>query len=152
MPNKKVLGLDFGLKRIGLSLSDDTRTIAFPLKYIPNTSPNEVMTALRDIIALENIGIIVIGMPVGLKGKQTDIGIKTLEFAEKLKINLKNLDEKGENPINVVIYDERFSTIQAQKSLISQNIKRKKRKEIVDSVASAFILQSYLDRNKNKIK
>jgi Predicted endonuclease involved in recombination (possible Holliday junction resolvase in Mycoplasmas and B. subtilis) len=59
-------------------------------------------------------------------------------------------NQKSQFPI--VIYDERFSTVQAQKSLISQNVKRKKRKEIVDSVASTFILQSYLDKNKKNDK
>lgn len=149
MSNKKALGIDFGLKRIGLSLSDDTQTIAFPFKYIPNISLKETISELKEIINLENIGLIVIGMPLGLKGKQTEISLKIDEFVKELesKINLiKN--ETAEGEINIAVYDERFSSVQAQKSLIAQSIKRKKRKQIVDSVASTFILQSFLDRKK----
>lgn len=141
--SKKALGIDFGLKRIGLSLSDDTRTIAFPFKYILNESLNKTLSELKKIIDEENIGLIVIGMPIGLKGKQTEISVKIGEF-------IRGLKEKTGEETEIAVYDERFSSVQAQKSLIEQNIKRKKRKEKIDSVASTFILQSYLDRQKNR--
>lgn len=148
MLNRKALGIDYGLKRIGLSLSDDTQTIAFPFKHILNSSLKGVISELKEIITRENIDLIVIGMPLGLKGRQTDISLKLDEFINELKLITKELSKAGEQETTIAIYDERFSTVQAQKSLISQNIKRKKRKEIVDSVASAFILQSYLDKSK----
>ena len=141
--SKKAIGIDFGLKRIGLSLSDDTRTIAFPFKYIFNESLNKTLSELKKIIDEENIGLIVIGMPIGLKGKQTEISVKIGEF-------IMGLEEKAGEGVEIAVYDERFSSVQAQKSLIEQNIKRKKRKEKIDSVASTFILQSYLDRQKNR--
>ena len=141
--NKKALGIDFGLKRIGLSLSDDTQTIAFPFKYILNESLKKTVSELKEILDKENIGLVVIGMPIGLKGKQTEISVKIEEFIYELK-------EKIGERITVAVYDERFSSVQAQKSLIEQNIKRKKRKEKIDSVASTFILQSYLDRQKKQ--
>lgn len=141
--NKKALGIDFGLKRIGLSLSDDTQTIAFPFKYIINESLKKAVSELKEILDKENIGLVVIGMPIGLKGKQTEISVKIEEFIYELK-------EKIDERITVAVYDERFSSVQAQKSLIEQNIKRKKRKEKIDSVASTFILQSYLDRQKKQ--
>ena len=140
---KKALGIDFGLKRIGLSLSDDTRTIAFPFKYILNESLKKTVSELKKILDTENIGLVVIGMPIGLKGKQTEISLKINEFISELEKNARNATD-------IVVYDERFSSVQAQKSLIEQNIKRKKRKEKIDSVASTFILQSYLDRQKNR--
>ncbi|MHB1661941.1 MAG: Holliday junction resolvase RuvX [bacterium] len=153
MSNRKALGIDFGLKRIGLSLSDDTQTIAFPFKYILNSSLKETISELKEIINLENIGLIVIGMPLGLKGKQTEISLKIDEFIKELenKINAIKSETVG-NEINIAVYDERFSSVQAQKCLIGQNIKRKKRKQIVDSVASAFILQSFLDRQKKDMQ
>ena len=82
-------------------------------------------------------------MPIGLKGKQTEISVKIGEF-------IRGLKEKTGEETEIAVYDERFSSVQAQKSLIEQNIKRKKRKEKIDSVASTFILQSYLDRQKNR--
>ena len=141
--SKKALGIDFGLKRIGLSLSDDTQTIAFPFKYIINESLKKTLSELKKIIDEENIGLIIIGMPIGLKGKQTEISVKIGEFIRELK-------EKTGEETEIAVYDERFSSVQAQKSLIEQNIKREKRKEKIDSVASTFILQSYLDRQKNR--
>ena len=141
--NKKALGIDFGLKRIGLSLSDDTRTIAFPFKYILNESLKKTVSELKEIIDKENIGLVVIGMPIGLKGKQTEMSVKIGEFIQELK-------EKTGEKITVAVYDERFSSVQAQKSLIEQNIKRKERKGKIDSVASTFVLQSYLDRQKKQ--
>ena len=141
--NKKALGIDFGLKRIGLSLSDDTQTIAFPFKYIINESLKKTVSELKEIVDGENVELVVIGMPIGLKGKQTEISAKIDEF-------IKNLKEKINEGITVAVYDERFSSVQAQKSLIEQNVKRRKRKEKIDSVASTFILQSYLDRQKKQ--
>jgi putative Holliday junction resolvase len=143
--NNKALGIDFGLKRIGLSISDATMTVAFPFKYIINDSLKKTISALKEIIACESIGLIVIGMPVGLKGRQSEMSIKIEEFIKELR------DEIGET-VRIAVYDERFSSVQAQKSLIKQNVKRKNRKEKIDSVASAFILQSFLDRQKNMLK
>ena len=147
--NKKALGIDYGLKRIGLSLSDDTQTIAFPLKYILNDSVKKTVSELKTVIEEENVGLLVIGMPIGLKGKKTEISTEIEKFIEILKDGLK---EKIEEGLEVKIYDERFSSAQAQRSLLEQNIKRNKRKEKIDSIASTFILQSYLDKQKNIIE
>ena len=147
--NKKALGIDYGLKRIGLSLSDDTQTIAFPLKYILNDSAKKTVFELKTVIEEENIGLVVIGMPIGLKGKKTEISTKIEKFIEVLKESLK---EKIDYGLIFAVYDERFSSAQAQRSLIEQNIKRNKRKEKIDCIASTFILQSYLDKQKNMIE
>ncbi|MDA8298432.1 MAG: Holliday junction resolvase RuvX [Deltaproteobacteria bacterium] len=147
--NKKALGIDYGLKRIGLSLSDDTQTIAFPLKYILNDSVKKTVSELKKVIEEENVGLLVIGMPIGLKGKKTEISTEIGKLIEVLKESLK---EKIGDGLILTVYDERFSSVQAQRSLIEQNIKRNKRKEKIDSIASTFILQSYLDKQKNIIE
>ena len=147
--NKKALGIDYGLKRIGLSLSDDTQTIAFPLKYILNDSVKKTVSELKKVIEEENVGLLVIGMPIGLKGKKTEISTEIGKLIEVLKESLK---EKIYEGMAIAVYDERFSSAQAQRSLIEQNIKRNKRKEKIDSIASTFILQSYLDKQKNIIE
>lgn len=155
---KKFLGIDYGLKKIGISISDDTGTIAFPLRYISNNSFKSIFENLINIILDENVGVVVVGMPLGLKGKQTELSMETSKFIGKFQSNISTYRDKnpGEaerlGDIKVVTYDERFSTMQAQKSLISLNVKRKKRKEVVDSVASTLVLQSYLDKYKNNIK
>ncbi len=140
--NEKVLCIDYGLRRIGLAISDDTATIAFPYKYLPNTGMQSIFEELNAIISKENIGVIIIGMPIGLRGQPTALSIKVNEFTSELNSAIKNGAVKD---TVVITFDERFSTSQAQKSLIKNNIKRKKRKEIIDSVAASLILQSYLN-------
>ena len=81
---------------------------------------------------------------VSVRNTSTAIG---LNFKNELISELKKATENGPE---ITVYDERFSSVQAQKSLIEQNIKRKKKKEKIDSVASSFILQSYLDRQKQR--
>ena len=141
MSGKKVIGVDYGLKRIGLSLSDDTATIAFPYKYIPNNGTPEVIKNLKKIILDENIGVVLVGVPSGLKGRESSVSLKVKEFIKELRDEIGSL-------AGIVTFDERFSSVQARKSLINLNVKRKRRKEIIDSVASTLILQSYLDKNK----
>lgn len=138
----KAICIDYGLKRIGLSISDDTMTIAFPYKYILNKNAEQNLEELKNIIIEENINVIIIGMPIGLRGHPTELSIKVEEFIEKLKsINRTALLKD----IPIITYDERFSTAQARRSLIANNVKRKKRKEFIDSIAASLILQSYLD-------
>ena len=104
---------------------------------------------LKKVIEEENVGLLVIGMPIGLKGKKTEISTEIGKLIEVLKESLK---EKIGDGLILTVYDERFSSVQAQRSLIEQNIKRNKRKEKIDSIASTFILQSYLDKQKNIIE
>lgn len=158
MASKKALCIDYGSKRIGISLSDDTATIAFPHKFIANTTNKEIFKKLLEILVSENIGLIVIGMPISLKGKETESSLKIKEFIKDLNLYIgsytghlpehSGIDDaiKG---IKIEIFDERFSTAQAQRSLISMDVKRKKRKQVVDSVASTLILQSFLDKKWN---
>ncbi len=135
--NQKIICIDYGLKRIGVALSDDRGTIAFPHKYIINENFNDAATELKNIIITENASLIVVGMPIGLSGKQSSLSIEVIKFIDELKKKIKNLP--------IITYDERFSTAQAQRSLIERNVKRKKRKQTIDSIAASFILQSYLD-------
>ncbi|MCL5673661.1 MAG: Holliday junction resolvase RuvX [Deltaproteobacteria bacterium] len=140
--NQKIICIDYGLKRIGVALSDDRGTIAFPHKYIINENFNDAATELKNIIITENASLIVVGMPIGLSGKQSSLSIEVIKFIDELKKIIEDLPIKN---LPIITYDERFSTAQAQRSLIDRNVKRKKRKQTIDSIAASFILQSYLD-------
>ncbi|MHB1664112.1 MAG: Holliday junction resolvase RuvX [bacterium] len=141
--NQKVICIDYGLKRIGVALSDDRGTIAFPQKHIPNENSNNAATELKNIIIAENVSLIVVGMPTGLSGKQSSLSIEVEKFINnELKKVIQDMPTKD---IPVITYDERFSTAQARRSLIEKDVKRKKRKQTIDSIAASFILQSYLD-------
>lgn len=135
--NQKVICIDYGLKRIGVALSDDRGTIAFPRKYILNENFNSAVIELKNIIITENVSLVVVGMPIGLSGMKSSLSIEVEKFIDELKKIIEDLP--------IITYDERFSTAQAQRSLIEKDVKRKKRKQIVDSIAASFILQSYLD-------
>jgi putative Holliday junction resolvase len=140
--NKKAICIDYGLKRIGVALSDDRGTVAFPRKFIINENLNNSAAELKDIIIAENVSAVVVGMPIGLSGQQSSLSIETEKFITEFKKTIENLPIKD---IPIIAYDERFSTAQARRSLIDKDVNRKKRKQTIDSVAASFVLQAYLD-------
>ena len=133
----RLLAIDFGEKRVGLALSDPTKIIAKPFKSITYTDHDDLLNKISLIIEQENVEKIVLGLPKGLKGQQTAQTKKVLEF-----YNLIN--EK--NDIQIVMEDERLSSVSAKKSLVLQNIKTGHNKDLIDKTAAAIFLQLYLDR------
>ena len=133
------LGLDVGEKRIGVALSDTEGILAVSLTVIAIKSKDE---ALKRIIALaqeHEVERIVVGLPISLDGSMGPQAQKVQSFAEALK-------DRTELP--VVTWDERFSTFDAERVLTEAGLKREKRKKHLDSVAAAYILQGYLDRER----
>ncbi len=137
----RIMGIDFGSKRIGISISDPTLTIAQGLFVLENNS--KVFEEIKEICSQYNVGLIVIGLPVKLSGKHSNKTNEVVKFINELKSKLK---------IEVISWDERLTTKLAQKSKIEMNLKKKKRqdKNLNDVIASSLILQSYLDYLKNK--
>ena len=138
---KRILCLDYGEKRIGLALSDPLKIIAYPYKTIINSGLKNLKYEIKKIIADETIESIVIGLPIGLNGKDTIQTKKVREF------RLQILD------LNIPIYfeDERLSSLAAAKSMKMEKIKTGFNKEMIDKRAAAIILQQFLDKNK-KVK
>ena len=137
---KRILAIDFGLKRIGLALSDSSQKIALPLKTIEIQNPNQdvalVLKAVHD--RLTDIETIVLGNPLLLSGKKGEMADNVQTFKEKL-------EKKLNNPlISVVLWDERLTSAQADK-MLKKDYNRKKRSQIIDPVAATIILQNYLD-------
>lgn len=137
------MGIDFGSKRIGISISDPTLTIAQGLFVFENNS--DVFDKIEKICLEYGVGLIVVGFPVSLNGKYSNKTREVLEFIDKLKSRLK---------IEVIKWDERFTTKIAQRTKIEMNMKKSKRREkkVDDLIASTLILQGYLDFLKNKEK
>lgn len=129
----RILGIDYGEKKIGFSLSDEGQNIASPKTTQPNVW-KYVKEYMEDLILKENISEIVVGLPLSLRGEETDFGKKVLIFVEKLKENFKL-------PIN--LENEIFTTQQAKSTESAP-------KEKLDASAAALILQTYLDKKKNK--
>ena len=134
----KYLGLDLGSRTLGIAIIDGTGTIATSYKTIRhNEEYDELLDEVEKIVNNENISKIVLGYP---KNMDNTIGEKA-----KLSEKFKNKLEDRLN-IEVILQDERLTTMEAQKVLIDFDTSRSKRKKVVDSVAATIILQTYLDK------
>ncbi len=137
------MGIDYGSVRIGISLSDQLRLIAFGKVMIPNNKNS--LPEIFDIIKKENVSRVVLGYPLNLKGEKTAQTLEVEDFEFKL---CNYLDSKlGENKIEIIRWDERFTSKMAQSSMIESGMKKKKRqdKSNLDIISAALLLQSYLD-------
>ncbi len=133
------MGIDLGDVRIGIALSDTMQIIASAFETYKRVSDEVDLNHINDIISDKEVDTVVIGYPVNMDGTIGDRAKKAEEFAKKLEDFCK---------IKVVLQDERLSTVSAQKLLISSDVRREKRKEVVDKIASAIILQTYLNTNR----
>ncbi|HHU69127.1 MAG TPA: Holliday junction resolvase RuvX [Thermoanaerobacterales bacterium] len=135
----RVMALDVGDRNIGLAVSDETGTIAMGLGVIKRTSIAEDIKKLKAIIEENDIKKIVVGMPVNMNGSIGFQGKKVMNFIDELKDDFK---------IPIVTWDERLTTVIAEKALIQADISRKKRKGLIDKMSAVVILQNYLDCQK----
>ena len=135
----RALGIDFGTKRVGLALSDRSNMIASPYKTLNYVSEKDLITQLEIIVTKNDIEILVLGLPINMKGKDTAQTIKVRNFKEILSA-LR---------IPIVYEDERLSSVSAINSLMLQNVKTGHNKSEIDKTAAAIILQQYLDKNSN---
>jgi putative holliday junction resolvase len=140
--NGRILGLDYGSVRVGIAISDPSGTIATGLKTLRNDST--LIRRIADLVREHQIGRIVIGLPVSLKGKDS-------RKTEEVRTFCRALEEHVALPI--ILQDERYSSKDALATMIEMNTTRKQRrnKGRIDEMAAAIILQSFLDRrNKSK--
>jgi putative Holliday junction resolvase len=141
---KRIIGVDYGLKRIGLSISDDRQIIASPIEVMEAEKKNgKTVIKLINLIAEFEIRYnceieeIVIGLPLMMSGKHGFLADEVNHFVDLLA---------AASPIPIRLWDERLSTVQAERALRESEMTRKKRSKVVDRVSAAIILQSYLDR------
>ncbi|NOY85778.1 MAG: Holliday junction resolvase RuvX [Deltaproteobacteria bacterium] len=133
----RILGIDWGERRVGIALSDESHTIASPHSVLVRSpSINKDLGRIFGLVNEHDVERVVVGIPIRMDGTQGPSADKVVEIVEKLR-NL--LD------VPVVTWDERLSTAEAQKVLIGGDVSRRKRKDVVDRVAAALILQTYLD-------
>jgi putative holliday junction resolvase len=132
----RVLAIDNGTKRVGLALSDELRITGQPYRTLEPKNQDDLLGQLKDIIASENISEIIIGLPRRLDGSTGDMGKKAKELATKIRESF---------PVKVKLWDERFSTHAAERMLLEGDVRRKKRRQVIDKTAAAWILQGYLD-------
>lgn len=132
----RILALDLGQKRVGLALSDDLRITAQPYATLEPRGTEDLLESLRQIAARENVVLVLIGLPKRLDGS---LGPQ----AEEAKTLAALIRERLSLPVR--LWDERFSTHAAKRALLEDNVSRKKRKQVIDQTAAAWILQGFLD-------
>lgn len=136
-PQQSVAGLDLGTKTIGLAVSDKLLKFAHPRPVIRRTKFTADAGLLLDATSPDNIGAFFIGLPVNMDGTESP-------RSQAVRAFVRNFERVSDLPF--VLWDERLSTVAAERALIGMDVSRKKREERIDSAAAAFILQGALDR------
>lgn len=132
----RILALDYGSKRVGLAISDEMAVIAQPLEFLPAHPPDDFLTRLKGIIDSRHVGEVLVGIPRNMNGTHGPAAVRAGEFAAALEKVLT---------IPVKTWDERLTTVQAERALIEAGMRREKRRQRIDQTAAAILLQSYLD-------
>ncbi|HEV2394900.1 MAG TPA: Holliday junction resolvase RuvX [Verrucomicrobiae bacterium] len=132
----RILAIDHGTKRIGIAISDELKMIAQPLQYIEAEPFEAFLARLKELLRQKEVELILIGMPRNMDGTYGPAAAKVQEFVSALRAGLS---------VPIKTWDERLTSAQANRLLIQGGVRRQKRKETVDKMAAAILLQSYLD-------
>jgi len=135
MAGSRILALDYGTKRVGIALSDELRWTAQPLETFERRTLDRDIAHIVSLVATHEVGCVLLGFPLQLDGREGPAIQAMREFSTRLEQGL---------PVPLVLWDERMTTKAAEDLLIAADVSRKKRKGIVDRVAAAILLQSYL--------
>jgi putative Holliday junction resolvase len=135
----RYLGLDVGDRTIGVALSDETGTLASGVGTLRRVGPRKDVRAVAELARKHGVGEVVVGLPRGLDGSVGPQARKVLEFMDGLRPSVR---------VPVVPWDERFTSVVAERALVEGGASRRERKAVVDKVAAILILQNYLDYRK----
>ena len=135
----RILGIDYGTKRIGLAMSDELMITAQPFRILYRTALPEDLAKIAGVVADHGITEIVMGFPLNMNGTQSAKTKEVVVFMDELARAVT---------VPIKTWDERLSTAQVERSLIDADMSRAKRKKITDKLAAQVILQSYLDSRK----
>lgn len=133
----RLLGLDVGTKTIGMALSDVTRSVATPFDTIRRSKFTADAKTIREVVEKNQVGALVIGFPLNLDGSEGPRAQSTRAFARNLAAHVT---------VPMVFWDERLSTAAVERHLIEADASRKRRAEVIDRMAAAYILQGALER------
>ncbi len=140
------LGLDIGDKRTGVAISDSEGLLAVPLTVIANQSEDTTIGDIIKLVEQHQIERIVVGLPRSLDGSLGPQADKVTAFAERLRNVIAGKTKRSHlAPIDIKLWDERFSSVAAEKLMVRAGSKRNKRNEHRDAMAAAFVLQGFLD-------
>ena len=132
----RILGIDWGERRVGVAISDPAEILAVPLCTCEVQSERSAVNEVVRLCKENDVEMIVVGLPINMDGTKGPIAAKAEAFAERLK--------KSAN-LPVELWDERLSTAQAERALIAADVSSAKRKQVRDKIAAQVILQAFLD-------
>ncbi|BEP28966.1 Holliday junction resolvase RuvX [Helicovermis profundi] len=151
----KILGLDVGDSTIGVAITDDLLITAQGRETIFRESLKIDIDKLIEYIITENVNIIVVGLPKNMNGTIGMQGEKTISFVKKLEKKIKFSIRTKDKDVKIEYWDERLTSKAAEKTLINANVRRDKRKKVIDKLAAVYILQGFVDNynmvNKNNM-
>jgi putative Holliday junction resolvase len=133
----RIMGIDYGLKRIGIAMTDILQVVSSPFDIIESVSLKKDAAEIVNIAKNNDVSCIVIGLPINMNGTEGKIAMSVRKVVEEIKLI---------SDIGVATVDERLTTSQAERMLICEaNVSRRKRKSLKDKIAASLILQTYLD-------
>ena len=135
-PRARTLGLDYGDRRIGVALSDPLGLTAGPLLTLTRTNWKDDLARLRDLAREHHVERIVVGLPLEMDGSERERGRLARRFMDRVR---------GATGLPVIAWDERLTTVQAERTLLEGDVSRARRREVIDQVAAVILLQAYLD-------
>lgn len=139
MNNMRILGIDYGEARVGIAITDELKITAQGLKTINHNGNDKFLLSELDKIMKEyQIETIVVGMPLHMNGDKSKRAEITEKFIHKLKCKY--------NKTNIVSQDERLTTVEAHKTMNDLQINKKKKKQLVDTIAAVYILETYINK------
>lgn len=136
------VAIDLGKVRVGLAISDELGLLAHVRPYLDGTNPGQVVDALAQLATEENVELFVVGLPRTLGGREGAAARRARAFAQKLQIRTGR---------RVILMDERLTTKQASQELRAMGHSAREQRAVIDSVAAALLLQTYLDASKKKL-
>lgn len=135
----RALGLDLGARRIGVAVSDDRRSVATPLEVVSRRDAELARARIAELVDEWEVTIVVVGVPLHLSGGRGQSVRHVMREVDRLRATIR---------VPIVTYDERLTTVTAQRSLNDQNIPARKQREMIDMVAAQVILQGWLDKER----
>lgn len=137
----RYLGIDLGTKTVGIAISDPTGLIATPYKNISFKNNNQLINDIKEIVVLEKIDHIVLGFPKNMNNTIGEKAESVLLFKDQLEKRITTI---------VSLQDERLSSKEGNAMLLQNNTRRDKRKQVIDRIAAAIFLQTFIDTERNK--
>ncbi len=134
----RIMGIDYGDMRIGIAISDELKWTAQGIETIKRKdSLSQTIQRICDLVNQYSVSKIVVGLPKNMDGTLGETAQRVMNFINHLKKKIRNIE--------IITWDERLSTVSATRAMIEMDVKRSKKRTIVDKIAAMYILQSYLD-------